>query len=68
MMGVLRALVAFAQISLKGGDGMDAIYARLIASTETTGWVIDRVPQVWKKKTLIALEALVLDGYGRPLY
>lgn len=67
-MGVLRTFVALVQISWKGGEGMDAVYARLIMESEKTGWTIDRVPPVYRKKTLAALEVLDLDGYGKPLY
>lgn len=65
---MIRFAVAVLCISLKGGEGMDAVYARLIMETEKTGWTIDRVPSVYRKKTLAALEALELDGYGKPLY
>lgn len=65
---MMRRLLALAWIFAKGGDGMDAVYARLIMETDATGWTIDRVPQVFRKKTLSALEVLGLDGYGKPLY
>ena len=68
MMGALRACVALMQIAQKGGDGMEVLYARLIMNGQKSGGTIDRVPPVYKAKTLAALEEFELDGYGKPLY
>lgn len=65
---MIRMILALLHIASKGGDGMEVLYARLIMNGKKSGWTIDRVPPVYKEKTIAALEAFELNEAGELLY
>ena len=54
-------------IILKGGSFMVDVYIALIVHADITGRTIDTVPEALKTAVLAGLNAIGLDGYGKPL-
>lgn len=63
---VKRLQIAWA--ILKGGaEYMVDVYIALIVHTDITGRTIDTVPSALRPAVLAGLNAIGLDGYGKPL-
>ncbi|HEX2927753.1 MAG TPA: hypothetical protein VHP38_16085 [Ruminiclostridium sp.] len=53
---------------MRGGDKlMVNVYVTLIVYTDRTGETIDSVPAALRPQVLAKLNAIGLDGYGKPL-
>lgn len=63
---ITRLKIAWA-ILLKGGRFMVDVYIALIVHTDITGRTIDTVPAALRPAVLAGLNAIGLDGYGKPL-